>query len=78
MRWALTGLLLGAAPPVGLGFNGVLQFNVYVASLPPDAGVCGMPMLGPIALILFIGPVCGIIGAASGWIAAGIDWWAAL
>jgi hypothetical protein len=37
-----------------------------------------MGALGAMAMIFVIGPFCGMIGAGSGWIASGINWWAAL
>jgi hypothetical protein len=78
MRWSLIGFAIGAALPISYGMYGMHQFNVYVASLPPDTGVCGNSVLGSLALIFVIGPFCGMIGAASGWTAAAIDWWGAL
>jgi hypothetical protein len=78
MRWALIGFAIGAALPIGYGMYGMHQFNVYAASLPRDAIVCGNSVLGSLALIFVIGPFCGMIGAASGWTAAAIDWWGAL
>ena len=77
-RWALTGFALGASLPVGFGIYGMQQHYAYVASLGPNEAACGTAALGFLTLIVVVGPFCGMIGAASGWIASGIDWWAAL
>jgi len=79
MLWALIGFALGAALPVGYGIHLKYQFRDYVASLPEDVGICGMPVLGYLALMFVGGPFCGLIGAASGLVAAAInDWWTAI
>ena len=69
-RWALLGLLFGAAFPITCGIYGIYQFQLYVATLPPDMPVCGNPVLGAYAMILVVGPVFGLIGAALGWVTA--------
>lgn len=74
----MIGFALGAAVPVAFGMYGIHQHNIYVASLGPNEGACGMGALGAMAMIFVIGPFCGMIGAGSGWIASGINWWAAL
>ncbi len=70
LKWALVGFALGAATPVANGVYGIHEFNVYAASLPPGTFVCGNPMIASIAMILVIGPIGGLIGAAAGWAAA--------
>ena len=72
VRWALVGFALGAAIPWAYGLYGMYQFNVYAASLPPDTGACGNGALASLALIILVGPMCGMVGAAAGWIASGI------
>jgi hypothetical protein len=52
--------------------------QLYLASLSPNEAACGMGALGSFVMIFMIGPFCGMIGAGFGWIASGIDWWAAL
>jgi len=61
----LIGLLIGAAMPISIGIAWIVQEITYRASLPqiPNAGYCGMGMLGALVLILFLGPACGVIGA---------------
>lgn len=73
-RWAVIGFALGAAVPVAFGMYGIHQHNIYVASLGPNEGACGMGALGALAMIFVIGPFCGMFGAGSGWIASGINW----
>ena len=68
----MTGFAFGAAAPVGYGIYGMHQHNIYVASLGPNEGVCGMGALGALAMIFVIGPFCGIVCAGLGWIASGI------
>ena len=66
----MLGLLFGAALPITCGIYGIYQFQLYVATLPPDMPVCGNPVLGAYAMILVVGPVFGLIGAALGWFTA--------
>ena len=77
-QWALIGFALGAIVPIGYGVYGMQRHYAYVSSLGPNEAACGMGALGPMAMIFVVGPFCGIIGALSGWIASGIDWWSAL
>ena len=69
-RWALLGFLIGAIYPIGCGIYGICQFRLYVATLPQGMPVCGMPVLGAYAMILVVGPVFGLIGAALGYATA--------
>ena len=71
-------MALGAAVPVAFGSYGMYQHNIYLASLGPNEAACGNGALGALAMIFVVGPVCGMIGAGSGWIASGIDWLGAL
>ncbi len=48
----------------------IIQFRQYVATLPSGSGVCGMPMLAAWGMIFVASPVGGLIGAASGYVAA--------
>ncbi len=73
-RWAMIGFVLGATLPNGFGAYGIHQHSIYVASLAPGEAACGMGALGSLAMIFVIGPFCGMIGAASSWAAAAIDW----
>ena len=73
-RWAMIGFALGAILPVGFGAYGIHQHSIYLASLAPGEAACGMGALGSLAMIFVIGPFCGMIGAASSWAAAAIDW----
>lgn len=66
MKAIFVGLLVGAALPEAAGICLLAHNIAYNASHPlgPNEGRCGMPMLGALALIVFVGPVCGSIGAA--------------
>ncbi|WP_417388368.1 hypothetical protein [Gimesia sp.] len=66
IRWFLAGALLGASIPIMLAVYQIQQFSAYTATLPPGTAVCGMPMLIPIALILFVAPIMGLIGGGTG------------
>ena len=77
-RWALIGFALGAAVPVAVGIHGMHQHSLSIASLGPNEAACGAGALAALAMMLVVGPFCGMIGAGAGWIASGIDWWAAL
>lgn len=66
IRWILAGALLGASIPIMLGVYQIQQFSAYTATLPPGTAVCGMPMIIPIALILFVAPIMGLIGGGTG------------
>lgn len=59
----LIGFCVGASIPTSIGAYGLYQFNVYVASLPPEEFVCGNGALGPLVLIVFGAPFLGIVGA---------------
>jgi|TARA_R110001592_G_scaffold343251_1_gene633585 hypothetical protein len=66
IRWFLAGAMLGASIPVMLGVYLIQQFSAYTATLPPGTAVCGMPMLIPIALFVFVAPIMGLIGGGTG------------
>ncbi len=66
LRWFLAGALLGASIPIMLGVYLIQQFSAYTATLPPDVGVCGTPLLMPIALFVIVAPTMGLIGGATG------------
>ncbi len=70
----MIGFALGAALPVAFGTYGMQQQYAYVASLAPGEAACGMGAFGSLAMILVIGPFCGMIGAVSGWAAAVLKW----
>lgn len=59
----LIGFCVGASIPASMGAYGLYQFNVYVASLPPEEFVCGNMALLPMMLIMFGAPLLGLIGA---------------
>jgi hypothetical protein len=46
------------------------QHYASVSSLGPNEAACGMGALGALAMIFVVGPLCGIVGAFSGWIAS--------
>ncbi len=71
-RWAMTGLIVGAAMPVAIGAYRLHGDWAYSASLPPGTARCGMSALGTIMIIFVIGPIFGLIGAACGWITSGV------
>jgi len=69
---ALIGFLIGAGVPVTGGFVMLQAHWAYVASLPPGEAACGMPAVGALGLILFVGPIGGVLGwvlgAVAGWL----------
>lgn len=69
-QWALRGFLVGALPSIAYGIYLTIQFRQYVATLPSGSGVCGMPMLAALGMIVVVSPVSGLIGAATGFVAA--------
>ena len=66
--WPLLGFLIFASVPVAFGFYGLRRESLYYASLPPGTAACGMGSLGAMVLIVFVGPIFGLVGAACGWI----------
>lgn len=60
--WFFAGMVIGAAPPLLLSIYHIQQFEDYTASLPPDAVVCGMPMMVPFMLIFFVTPITALFG----------------
>ena len=71
-RWALVGGLAGAAVPIALGAYGLHRESVYAASLPPGSYGCGMASLGALVVMVGGGPLGGLLGAVTGWIASKI------
>lgn len=68
----LIGFCIGASIPGCLGVYTHHQFNAYVESLPPGEFVCGNPGIVPMALIVFVAPFLGFVGAIGGaihWLA---------
>lgn len=72
LRRTMIGFFFGAALPVGFGVYGMHQHSAYVASLGPNEAVCGMGAFASFMMIFVVGPFCGMIGAASGWVSAAI------
>ncbi len=72
-RWVLTGFIVAATVPVILGAYGLYRESVYVASLPPGVGACGMGAFGSLVIMIFGGPFCGMIGGLVGWIACKVS-----
>lgn len=71
MRWALIGFAVCAALPVAYGAYGILHDWAYCwAVSAPGTGTCGMGVMLSLVMILAVGPLCGMIGAALGWVAA--------
>lgn len=66
------GAAIGALIPVGFGISRMVEDMVYRANFPPGTPHCGMPMLAAICMIIFVGPIGGLLGAmvghALGWI----------
>jgi hypothetical protein len=56
------GALVGAALPFLLGSYGLVQFQAYLASLPPETAACGNGALGPLFLIAVVTPFFGLVG----------------
>lgn len=67
-KYARRGAAIGALIPVGFGISRM----VYLANFSRGTPHCGMPMLGAICMIIFVGPIGGLLGAmvghALGWI----------
>lgn len=65
---ARRGAAIGAAIPVGFGIWMMVWNAAYEAALPkaPHLASCGMPALGALAMIVFGGPIGGILGAGIG------------
>lgn len=65
MRAFIVGFIAGAALPEAVGIYMMAHNVAYNASHPlgPNEARCGMPALGAFAMILFVGPLCGVIGA---------------
>ncbi|MCH9654305.1 MAG: hypothetical protein K0U86_18655 [Planctomycetes bacterium] len=64
--WFFIGMTIGAVPPLLLAGYFLQQFSAYRATLPPDVGVCGTPLLLPIGLVLFVAPITGLYGGSVG------------
>lgn len=72
--WTLWGACVAGIPPEAMGAYGWYQFNAYLKTLPAGEATCGTPMLGPLMLIVFVGPICGLIGGICGGLASNIRW----
>ncbi|TWU60886.1 hypothetical protein Poly51_11680 [Rubripirellula tenax] len=72
LRWAMIGFILAAAVPVIFGIRGTVYQWTYLANvtLGPNEAHCGNPI--PFILIFFVGPICGIMGAAGGAFCASV------
>ncbi|HET6326131.1 MAG TPA: hypothetical protein VFG04_15745 [Planctomycetaceae bacterium] len=66
MNPANIGLAIGATVPVACGVYMFVSELTYRASLPEWPN-CALPMLAAWVMMLFVGPVCGVFGAALGW-----------
>ena len=67
-KYARRGAAIGALIPVGYGILMMVEDVVYRAHLPssPTTAACGMPTLAAICMIIFVGPLGGILGAIVG------------
>ena len=72
MSPAKLGLLIGATVPSALGLWVMSREIDYHLSLAPNTPTCAMAMMAAWLLILFVAPVCGVAGAAMGWLATAI------
>ncbi|TWU60764.1 hypothetical protein Poly51_10450 [Rubripirellula tenax] len=64
--FVIWGFVVGASLPVALGLFQLHSISVYNASLPPGTATCGNPVVGALALIFFLGPFGGFVGAVIG------------
>ncbi len=59
----LIGFLMGSLPPAMFGVYLFYSINVNLVESQLEVVRCGNILLGPIFLVLFIAPVCGLIGS---------------
>jgi len=64
IRNAIVGFVIGAAIPVTFGVYVIHDFYAAIAAEPPGVAACGMPFLFGFAVILFGGPLGGVLGSA--------------
>lgn len=72
MTTAKFGLVLGATVPSALGLWVMSREIDYRLTLAPNTPTCAMAIMGAWLLILFVAPVCGLIGATVGWLSSAI------
>ncbi len=70
MRSAVVGFIITAAAPITTGVSFIVGDIAYRASIPPapNTAFCGMTMLAGWGLILVVGPACGTVGGAIGFV----------
>jgi len=61
----MIGFLVGIAIPTGFGIRLLIHQMQYQARHPlaDNEAYCGMGMLAAWVLMLFVGPICGVVGA---------------
>ncbi len=73
-KWVLGGCLCGAVIPIAFSAYLFHRDSVYLASLPPGSGPCGIMLLGALigkVLIIVVGaPLGGLLGSLVGWLAS--------
>lgn len=64
-RILLIGFLFGVTIPAGIGIRLLVHEMQYQASHPltENHAYCGMGLLVAWVLMLFVGPICGVVGA---------------
>ena len=55
--------MLGCTPAAVIGCYGMIDFQLYIASLPPGSAACGNPFVESLLLTVFGAPLCGVICA---------------
>ena len=76
-RWrrVIVAFAVASAAPVAFGMYRMYQHQIYVASLEPNEASCGTGAFGALIMIFVVGPFCGSVGAGTGWIMSGMNWW---
>jgi hypothetical protein len=75
LRAAMLGFFAGSALPVGLGVLGLVRQAQYRAANEASADpvyICGNGELAATLLIVFVGPICGVVGCLFGLATAAI------
>lgn len=66
MRPTVTGFLAGSFIPFAYGVQWMANdfaYNAEMSKLVPGIAACGTGTLGAFALLLVVGPACGVLGA---------------
>ena len=66
-RWPMIGFVLFAAVPVVMGIWRLCLESAAESALPPGTVRCGMGGLAGVLMIIFLGPLCGLVGALITW-----------